>query len=191
MATPRLLVLLVLAAVVACSPGEEALIGLRSCGEIEAGREYGNTRSVDEADVVLFSRPGRYTPAQASEVAGLKGDVSHISRTFGPCGQQDLFLSFDNGQWCAAVLGRTWAGSVCWEDLAAPAALRVPVHDLNGDVLVVWAPGLDRSHVLAETGSGVRVAAFIRSGVALVTVPGSVGSLEVVDFDGSVERVLP
>ncbi len=185
------LALVVLTMVAACSVDEEALAGLRSCGDLEIGDEFGNTREVEGADVVLFSRPGRYLPEEAAFLTGLSGEVTHVSRTVGPCGQQDLFLAFEDGQWCVAVIGRGWDGDVCWEDLSPPAAVRVPVGDLNGNVLVAWAPGIDRSHVMLRTGTGISVASFIRDGVALVTLPDGISALEVVTYDGSAERVLP
>lgn len=188
---PRLVTLLLLVlVVVACSPEEEALRGLRSCTALEVGADYGNTRLIPEADVTLFSRPGRYTPDQAARLAGLGGEVDHVSRTVGPCGQQDLFLAFDGTQWCAAVVGRNWNGQACWDPGDPPAALRLSVEDLAGEVVVAWVPGGDRSHVLAATDDGVVVAAFVRDGMALMTVPGGVKTLDVVSSDGSVDPLL-
>lgn len=177
--------------VVACSPDEEALRGFRSCGSLEVGADYGNTRLIPEVEVILFSRPGRYAPEVAARLTGLRGEVNHVSRTVGPCGQQDLFLSFDGVQWCAAVVGRGWDGQVCWDTEDPPFGLRVPVKGLAGEVIVAWAPGGDRSHVVATTDGGITVAAFVREGLALVTVPGGVTALDVVASDGTVDRLMP
>lgn len=185
------LVLVVVLAVTACSPYEEELRGLRSCGELTSGQSYGNTREIPEADVTFFSRPGKYTGEEAAALTGLVGDVQHVSRSVGPCGQQDLFVSVTAASVCVAVVGRGWGGDTCWSDVTSPTLLQVPVSDLNGEVLVTWVPGNDWSHVVAESESGLIVAAFVRGGAALMTLPVGVKSVEVVGFSGSEESVWP
>ncbi len=191
LATRLVLVLALVLVATACSPNEEELQGLRSCGELAGAEGYGNTREIPEADVTLFSRPGRYSGAEAAALTGLEGEVQHVSRSIGPCGQQDLFVSLSADAVCVAVEGRGWRGSTCWDEVTSPALLRVPVDGFSGEVMVTWAPGSDRSHVLAETASGLSVAAFVRGGAALMTLPEEVRGVHIVDFDGAQEVVSP
>jgi hypothetical protein len=192
MPTARLLVLLVLAlVVVACSPAEEELHGLRTCGVLELDDDFGNTREIQEADVALFSRPGRYTAEESAQLTGLSGDLRHVSRTVGPCGQHDLFLGVDGDQWCAAVVGRVWDAQACWTDLMGPSAISLAVpEDVRGSALLVWAPGSAVSHILVDS-AGTTVAAFVRDGLALAVLPDGWSAVTVVDFDGTTTPVLP
>ncbi len=192
MASPRLVIFLVLTLVVtACSPVEEELHGLRTCGVLDVDDDFGNTREIPEADVALFSRPGRHTAEEALQLTGLPGELRHVSRSVGPCGQHDLFLGADGDEWCAAVVGRAWNSEECWRNLIGPAAIPLTVPEsVHGSALLVWTPGPSASHVLVSSG-GIEVAAFVRDGVALAVLPDGWSAVTVVDFDGTETRVLP
>lgn len=178
-----LLALLALSLVLAaCSPNEEPLTGLRNCDVLEAGEDFGNTIAVPEAGTVLFSRPGRYVGQEAAFLSGLPEPVRHVSRSNGPCGQHDLFVSLSDAGWCAAIIGRDWDRSTC-VDGQGDALAQVEVADAGGWVALVRAPGAEVTHVLLDTSVGI-VAAFVRDGFAVAVLPEQVGAIEVVEFDG-------
>ncbi|NND85427.1 MAG: hypothetical protein HKN46_09795 [Acidimicrobiia bacterium] len=184
-----LLSLLVLSLVLAaCSPNEEPLTGLRNCDVLEAGKDYGTSLDLPEAETELFSRPGRYIGAQAAFVSGLAEPVFHVSRSNGPCGQHDLFVSVSESGWCAVVVGRDWDRSVCVDDLSTSTWTQVEVADAGGWVTLVRAPGAEVTHTLFGTSVGT-VAAFVRDGFALAVLPEQVTSIEIVEFDGDSQTI--
>jgi hypothetical protein len=179
-----LLALLLFSLVIgACSPNEEPLTGLRNCDVFVAGEDFGTTIDLPEADTELFSRPGRYLGPEAAFVSGLPEPVRHVSRSNGPCGQQDLFVSVNDGAWCAVVTGRDWDQSLCGQDLLETSWTQASVPEAGAWVTLVRAPGAEVSHVVLGTSVGP-VAAFVRDGFALAVLPEQVVSIEVVEFDG-------
>ena len=174
---------------VACSPSEEPLTGLRNCDVLVAGEDFGETIDIPEAETELFVRPGRYLGPEAAFVSGLAEPVRHISRSNGPCGQQDLFVSVNDGAWCAVVTGRDWDQSLCGDDLLETSWTQASVPDAGAWVTLVRAPGAEVTHVILGTSVGP-VAAFVRDGFALAVLPEQVVSIEVVEFDGDSRTIL-
>lgn len=187
------LVLVLLAVVlVGCSPSEEPLVGLRTCDVLVAGDDFGNTIDVPEADTEIFSRPGRYVGEEA-EAVSMRSGALHVSRSRGPCGQHDLFVSLDDlpdadVAWCAVVVGRAWSRELCGESLVVPQVVETRTPGGDGWVTVVRAPGPEVSHVLLDTPEGP-VAAFVHDGFALGVFPLRVRGVEVVEYDGDTRRV--
>lgn len=173
---------------IGCSPNEEPLTGLRNCDLLVAGDDFGNTIDVPEAETELFARPGRYVGGDAAFLSGLDEPVRHVSRSNGPCGQHDLFVSLSDAGWCAAVLGRTWERTTCDEGLAVSTVAEVEVPEAGGWVTIVRAPGAEVSHVLLGTSVGT-IAAFVRDGFALAVLPEQIASAIIVEFDGDTRRV--
>lgn len=182
-----LLLLVIMLAASACTPREEELRGLRTCGELVAGDEFGTTPVIEGADVILFSRPGQFSPEEARGVSGLEGDVLHVSRSIGPCGQHDLFFGADGATRCVAVVGRIFASQTCWDaSVESPAVFALEVsEDINGTAVVIWAPGIGPSHVLLSGESMPVTAAFIRNSVALAVLPTAPSEVLVVGADGT------
>lgn len=168
---------------VGCSASEEPLTGLRNCATLSAADHFGETIDIPEADTEIFSRPGRYVAPEAAFVSGLPEPVRHVSRSKGPCGQQDLFVSVDDGAWCAVVAGRDWDQSLCGADVLETSWTQANVPDAGAWVTLVRAPGAEVTHVVFGTSVGP-VAAFVREGFALAVLPEQVTSIEVVEFDG-------
>ncbi len=180
---PLFALLLLSLALAACSPNEEPLTGLRNCDVLEAGEDFGTTIDLPEAETELFSRPGRYVSAEAAFVSGLAEPVRHVSRSIGPCGQHDLFVTLSESGWCAAVVGREWDRTTCVDGLSNATWTQVEVADAGGWITLVRAPGAEVTHTLFGTSVGT-VAAFVRDGFALAVLPEQVTSIEVVEFDG-------
>lgn len=181
--------LLVLVAVLAtgCALIEEPVAGGFSCGPLDREADFGRTRDVPEADVEIFSRPGRYQPAEVQRVLeplGLRPDADHVSRSSGPCGEHDLFVRISDDRHCVAAVGGSWFDEVCRDTFGGETVLPLDLGVAEGSgVVVVVAP--DVAHVLADSG-GLVLAAFPIEGHAVFTSPEPLENLRAVAFDGTV-----
>lgn len=168
-----------------CALIEEPIAGGFSCGPLEREADFGRTRDVPEADVEIFSRPGRYQPDEVQRVLeplGLRPDADHVSRSSGPCGEHDLFVRIVDGSHCIGVVGGSWSDEVCREALGGETVLPLDLGAAEGSgVVVVVAP--DVAHVLADSG-GLVLAAFPLEGHAVLTSPEPIENLRTVTFDG-------
>lgn len=183
----RLWVLALVAVLVSgCALIEEPIAGGFSCGPLDREADFGRTRDVPEADVEIFSRPGRYQPDEVRRVLeplGLRSDAEHVSRSSGPCGEHDLFVRIVDDRHCITVVGGSWSDEVCREALGGETVLSLDLGPAEGSgVVVVVAP--DVAHVLAESG-GLVLAAFPLQGHAVLTSPEPLENLRAVTFDGT------
>lgn len=171
---------------VACGQGEDPLSGRRSCWALEDGQDFGQTRELADVDIVLFSRPGNHTPAEARDILeplGVTDEADHVQRTVGPCGEQDVFLAIDAGAACVTVVALDWWDRGCVEVGGSPE-VELDLGDTEGFATAVVTLGVP-SHVRAESG-GLLLGAFDMGGVALLTSPEPFGPISVVGVDGSV-----
>lgn len=183
---PVHLVVVLAVVLAACGLGEDPLSGRRSCWPLEEGEDFGQTRELSDVDIVLFSRPGKYSPDQVAEVLGPLGvsdDAEHVQRTVGPCGQQDVFLAIDAGEACVTVVGLDWWDRGCVAVGAEPE-IELDLGDIDGFATAVVTLGVP-SHVRAES-DGFLLGAFDMGGVALLTSPEPLGPIAAVGIDGSV-----
>lgn len=173
-------------ALAACGQGEDPLSGRRSCWPLEEGEDFGQTRELSDVDIVLFSRPGNYSPDEVAELLeplGVSDDAEHVQRTVGPCGQQDVFLAIDAGEACVTVVALDWWDRGCVAVGAEPE-IELDLGDTEGFATAVVTLGVP-SHVQAES-DGYLLGAFDMGGVALLTSPERLGPISVVGIDGSV-----
>jgi hypothetical protein len=140
----------------ACAFGEAPLAGRQSCWDLVDGDEFGGGRDIPEADIKLFTRPGAWEADDVAEILGPLGvptDADHVARVTGPCGEQDLFVRFADGEQCVTVVALRWWDHVC-RDLLGPTELALDLGEIDGHALLL-VDGGDIATVLADSGGYV------------------------------------
>lgn len=176
-----------------CTLGETELAGRFICWPLEADDSFGRTREIPEADIELFSRPGRHeevTQALVLEPLGVATDgVTHVQRTNGPCGEHDVFVRIVDDEHCITVVGRQWWDQVCRETLGGETVFDLDLGEAEGHGVLLLV-GSDVADVLADSG-GFTLGAFPVDGYVLLTSPEPLTNVRTVTFDGQVTPTTP
>jgi hypothetical protein len=152
----RLPVLLLVVGLVlgSCAFGESELAGRLSCWDLVAGDEFGGGRDIPEADIKLFTRAGAWEAADVAailEPLGVPTDADHVARVTGPCGEQDIFVRFADGEQCVTVVALRWWDHVCRDAVDGPTDIPLDMGEVQGHALLL-VDGGDIATVLAESG---------------------------------------
>ncbi len=159
-----------------CAFGETELSGRQSCWDLVDGDEFGGGREVPEADIKLFTRPGAWEAADVAvilEPLGVPTDADHVARVTGPCGEQDLFVRYADGEHCVTVVALRWWDHVCRDAVEGPTELPLDMGDVEGHA-VLLVDGGDIATVLAESG-GFVLGAIPIGGHTVLSSPEPIG----------------
>ncbi len=182
----RIVALVVVAALSlgACAFGESPLAGRQSCWDLVDGDTFGGGRDIPEADIRLYTRPGAWEPADVAAILdplGVPTDADHVARVTGPCGEQDVFVRYADGEQCVTVVALRWWDHVCRDAADGPTEIPLDLGEVDG-YAVLLLDGGDIATVLADSG-GFVLGAIPIGGHAVIASPEPIGEPTRIPFD--------